>query len=84
MKPIYRYISRRFEQKVDFSNLIRIMHQRHEIYEKIYKFELDCHGNEEEEAITPRKQIQQILDVKQMKIRQWSSNSTRLLETILK
>merc|ERR1712018_543895 len=37
MKYIFKYISYRFEQKVTFENLKRVMNQRQQIYQKIYK-----------------------------------------------
>lgn len=36
MKPIFKYISNRLSQKVNFANLTRIVNQRHRVYEKIF------------------------------------------------
>ena len=51
LKAIFKYIHNRLEQKVTSTNLTRVMNQRQKIYEKIYTFELHCHGNDEAEAI---------------------------------
>ena len=54
------------------------------IKEHLYVDDLIGSIDEEEEAITLRKQIQKIFEMMQMKITKWSSNSTRLLKTIPK
>ena len=52
MKSIFKYITSRFEQKVTFLNLARVMTQRQQTFEKIYNFEIYCHGGDERSALT--------------------------------
>ena len=51
MKPIFKYISNRFDQYMNFENLTNAMRQRNELYEKIFQFELHCHGGNEHAAV---------------------------------
>ena len=56
MKPIFKYIGNRFEAKLTFHNLARIMDQRQKIYERIYNFEIQCHDGEKVKATVRERQ----------------------------